>query len=326
MAECKPSYTSEVAAEAVERSRIGLASSEELQRLRTKEMFRKSSKVGPIMSDKDIQNSFSWHLLRGAAWFDFAFRVWDYSNALLFSNLQQVFFTPNAVYVLVFNPKELKNELAYIIQCLKSIQAFAPSATIVLVAYGSSRSRMWIHSAADTLKRLLARDFSQLNVLRQRRLPFFHMDKGNITILQGVIETALRTSNEELVVSMRWIRCLDLLLSNEEQPFHSFEYVRGIAKSVGISNSLEVVDMLKLFHQLGFVIYFSLSSSLRDIVITDPNWLTSATTKLLEPLSSSLEELGSVETAGLANDFRKLCSRGLGRSLSAILLAGGVNS
>lgn len=264
------------------------------------------------MGETEIKRSFSWRLLRAATWFDFAFKVWDYSNALLFSNLRQAFFTKRAVYLLVFNLKELKSELSYVTQSLKSIQVFAPDAAVILIACGQSRSRTKLNKAAEVLRKLVAVEFAELSIVWQKRCPFFLMDRANIKLLQEATDKAVRESHEELIVSMRWIRCLDLLLEEDEKPFHTVQHVREIATSVGISKSKEMKAMLKLFHQLGFVIYFSFTSTLQDIVVTDPSWLTEAASKLLEPLSLPLEELASVETAGLANDFRNLCSRGLG--------------
>lgn len=57
--------------------------------------------------------------------------------------------------------------------------------------------------------------------------------------------------------------------------------VNAIADQSGITNKAHVTGMLRLFHELGMLLYFEKTAELKEIVVLDPQWAVDAITMVI---------------------------------------------
>ena len=101
-------------------------------------------------------------------------------------------------------------------------------------------------------------------------------DQGVQQLREAIVEAATSQSYWGRRHRISWLVLIEKLSDlSRRQPDHSvftFEEVRNIAKTVGLSSNQDVRAFLQFHHDLGDLIYFD-DEDLRDLVIMNPQWL-----------------------------------------------------
>mmetsp|Transcript_9115 Transcript_9115/g.10493 ORF Transcript_9115/g.10493 Transcript_9115/m.10493 type:complete len:956 (+) Transcript_9115:224-3091(+) len=232
------------------------------------------------------------------------FTIWDYGGQTVFYTLHHLFLTKYGVYLLVFdlnkvlNLKQSKSDkydaipesIEYLRFWINSVMLHAPSAPVLLVgthldgvekalSKSSTTLDMFYQQVQDTLVNIVKVERHKA-LVKNGKLCFYPVNNA-----QGIGVSELRTNIENSVkgkyyvdqkIPLRWVLTCDKMVEDEEfqSEWHSLVDVESWAKECGCKNvEEEVPSMLKLFHELGVLIYLSSTGALRDRIISDPQWL-----------------------------------------------------
>lgn len=249
--------------------------------------------------------------------------IWDYGGQSVFYTMHHLFLTRYGVYLLCFNmtsllSKQHAGQAVETIQFwLNSVKMHAPTAPVMLAGtfLDQCSSNMDIERVHLALQEVVA-EYPQVVGDETSRLNFFPLDNATRTgvpQLRSEIERLTRSLDfVNAPVSVRWIRCLESLLT-PERPWLWLKQVTRRASVCGIKEEREVDDMLKLFHELGVVLHFTASEVLRRLVTTNPQWLVDAMSKVIrdDKIHTGRFDLEEIAVVGLKNDLRDLFVLGL---------------
>ena len=234
--------------------------------------------------------------------------------------------TPDGtVHMIVFSLKALdrafEETIAEVLMQLNSVQLCAPGAPVILVGTRKGEvdeAQLPNLSArmADKLRRRCGPAVKGL--VPNGDLCFYGIEnskgfQGDQTILKlvGAVETAVYKlpSIKEKKVPLKWLRVLDKLraeaksrrrLLMKKDPATSDESdVYDMASLCGLPHrgqtlETEVPVMLEYFHTLGAVLWYggtqSLTSSLGNVVILDPQWVIDAATCFIRQFDPTSDE------------------------------------
>ena len=215
------------------------------------------------------------------------FTIWDYGGQTVFYTFHHLFLTKYGVYLIVFDLSTLLDgsDLTVPIEFLKfwiqSVMLHAPNAPCILIGthldeiMNTHKDKKSLESFLNRVGDILEED---VGVLRHTRLmktsgrvflPLDNRSGKNIDMLRNLIDKAARDEyyvNQE--IPLRWVLTLDLLVNEEEAEIEggknwvSLTEVETVAEKFGLSKP-EVAEMLKLFHQLGVLIFLSATEALR---------------------------------------------------------------
>lgn len=215
------------------------------------------------------------------------FTIWDYGGQSVFYTLHHLFLTKYGVYIIVFDlstfleGRDLSVPVDFLKFWIQSVMLHAPNAPCIIVGTHLDEV-VQVHNSKDALTSFLdgIGDILEedVGVLRHARLmkpngkvflPLNNRTGENIESLRDLIDESARDEfyvNQK--IPLRWILTLDLLVNEEEavveggKGWVSLAEVEGVGRKFGLSNA-EVSEMLKLFHQLGVLIYLSATEALR---------------------------------------------------------------
>eukprot|EP00511_Aplanochytrium_stocchinoi_P003789 CAMPEP_0204824340 /NCGR_PEP_ID=MMETSP1346-20131115/2366_1 /ASSEMBLY_ACC=CAM_ASM_000771 /TAXON_ID=215587 /ORGANISM="Aplanochytrium stocchinoi, Strain GSBS06" /LENGTH=963 /DNA_ID=CAMNT_0051951435 /DNA_START=109 /DNA_END=3000 /DNA_ORIENTATION=+ len=232
------------------------------------------------------------------------FTIWDYGGQTVFYTLHHLFLTKYGVYLLVFDMnkvfqqnKENKSEdfdvvpeaIEYLRFWINSVLLHAPDAPVLLVGTHLDSVKKLIktekvpldafyRNVNDVLLNIVRVDRHKV-LVRNGKYVFFpvnNADSDGIPELRENIETSVKGKYYvDQKVPLRWVLTCDRMVEDEEfhSEWHSLQQVEGWAKECGCERKDEVSSMLKLFHELGVLIYLSSTGALRDRIVSDPQWL-----------------------------------------------------
>jgi hypothetical protein len=203
---------------------------------------------------------------------DMKIRTWDFGGQEIYRITHQFFFTPGALYLLVWNAR-VGEEQSGIERWLRTIRLrIGDRARVLLVATHSDERRPEI-------------DYPRFQRLAPAMLggqyTVDNRSGAGVAALREAIakETAL-SPQMGLQLSADWVAVRDAL-SGLGVPQITFAEFAGIADrhNVGGAAALTLIEML---HDLGQVIYYGDDTALRNIVVLSPDWLTRAIGYVLE--------------------------------------------
>lgn len=247
--------------------------------------------------------------------------------------IQHLFLTKYGVYLLVFDMREVVSKKSkewqeYLRFWLNSIQLHASSAPLLLVGTfydkirRSSRSSPLknIDQSLEEALELSKRHEQQLLIYNDNaQLNFFPLDNysrgrnqyGISDIRQTIDETTRMQPFVHEEISSHWVSTVDVL-TGKTVPFMHLKDVRKVAKEVNMTNE-EVDAMLRLFHELGVLIYLTSTELLKESVVIDPQWLLDKFSRViwdqaihLDPEHPKGFNLGQLKHVGLHEDFMRL--------------------
>ena len=216
---------------------------------------------------------------------------------------------------------------------LNSVRLHAPSAPILLVGTFYDKIR---RSSRGTPLKSIDQSLEEALHLSKRReqqklvyndadsLNFFPLDNrargpeqfGIVNIRDTIDETTRTQPFVHEEISSHWVSTIDVL-TGRGVPYMKLEEVSKIADEVNMT-SKEVDGMLRLFHELGVIIYLTSTERLRESVVIDPQWLIDKFSRVIWDRSLHLKakhpkgfDLDDLSSVGLLKDFNRLKDYGL---------------
>jgi len=243
-----------------------------------------------------------------------SFKIWEYAGNPAFHSVHHLFMTQMGIYLIVFDMTELLSEdenvlfeaKASLFNWIKMVRLHAPEAPVLLIG-----TKLDLVGDMDVLQinsivedELDAGSRAGFSLIENGELCFYPVDnitKFGVSAVQNAVEKCVvERSDVTKDIPLRWIACLDMMLSDKPRSYLRMEDVRGMAARCNINKDAEVQEMLGLFHQLGMIVHFGATGALRDIVTINPQWLTDNMCKLIPKGHNSswqktLKELKRVE-------------------------------
>ena len=236
----------------------------------------------------------------------------------MFYTLHHVFLTEYGVYLLVFDMQLLLSSDRYVDYLrfwLNSVRMYADRAPLLLVgtfldALDAKRDLTLVQSRLEALVKIKSCVGN-----KRAGLTFFPVDNKNrlgISELREHIDVAVKGQDHvRQPVSILWMKCLDKLMEMKDQSWVRFKTVKELARECRIRSSNEIKRMLRFFHQLGVLLYFTSTELLRDIVILDPQWMIDSISKAIRQPRTHEVDHALVAKVGLTKDMETLHRDGL---------------
>jgi len=253
------------------------------------------------------------------------FSIWDYGGQKVFYTLHHLFLTRFGVYLLIFNMNELllktEESVDYLKFWLNSKKIHAPSAPLFLA--GTFLDKLESKDDIATVNSILAKLVAEFMFVRNESdglyfFPLSNQDDTGVGLLRSEIEHVTR--RQEYVnraVSLQWMQCLDSMLTRAKEMDVSWlklQSVRKLGKEAGIKSLSEIDVMLELFHELGVLVHLTATANLKDIIVTNAQWLVDSISKVIrdgEIHRYSDKEEAEIENAGIMDDVNRLFKNAL---------------
>ena len=242
------------------------------------------------------------------------FTIWDFGGQRVFYSLHHLFLTQYGVYLVVFSATQYLNETEKSVEFLQfwlsSIRLHAKHAPVILIAThvdALGQPKKDINRMNKELKQLLSR-YKQIEHNGNSYLfPLSNKTGDGIEkIRTQIVRASQRQEFLHVKVSIRWLRTLDTLTSNVAKSWVTLQSVQEIGKKNGITSAHEVGAMLKLFNELGVIVHFTSTTSLEQIVITNPQFVIDKIGKVIRDPSLHKLDIVDVRNAGLEVELKKL--------------------
>ena len=238
------------------------------------------------------------------------FSIWDYGGQKVFYTLHHIFLTRCGVYLCVFDMQEFQVEgakalrLKYLEFWLSSIRIHANGAPVLLVGthkdiVSDAREIMAID---NEVRRTFIDKGLLTNVVRNKTqglwfFPINNRDAADVTIqlLREAIDKAVRSDVNSYIwneIPIQWMKMLDDLLDPSQDHDRELVSVADVEKR-GIKHGIpaaEIQTMLKLFHSLGVVLFWSDIPELEKMIVINPQWLIDAITKVVREFATDDDE------------------------------------
>lgn len=104
-----------------------------------------------------------------------------------------------------------------------------------------------------------------------------------------------------------------MIAAGDDKGWITLEEARQIAlrEDVDTESSGELQAMLALFHELGVIIHFTATESLRSFVTTNPQWLIHSISKIIRDRKAHKFDTTMIESVGLTADANMLYTQGV---------------
>lgn len=216
---------------------------------------------------------------------DLLLRTWDFGGQEVYRITHQFFFSPRALYLVVWHPREGQEENAVASWCRRIRLRVGHEARILIVAtHGDDPASPELDYPT------LRAEFGDLLV--DHYIVDCRSGTG-IDHLKEVIATeAARLPHMGKQVGREWTAARSSLRRRRSEatqvPYSEFVQ---ICRESGMEAE-DVGVFAGLLHDLGDVIYYGEDEGLRDLVVLQPEWLTKAVARVLEDLPT--KEAGGV--------------------------------
>jgi internalin A len=197
--------------------------------------------------------------------------TWDFGGQPLYQATHQLFLTPQALYLLVWNPRHGTGE--QVDRWLRRIHLLVgDQARVLLVATHADRHHADLDLAV--LRRAYPMVLAGLVEVDNR-------SGTNIDHLrQAITEQAARLPQMGEPVSRRWIAARDQLLSRSDPQLDRLSCIAVCAER-GL-DATEAEALLRLLHVRGQLLWYADDPGLRELVVLQPEWLAKAISYVLE--------------------------------------------
>ena len=234
----------------------------------------------------------------------------------MFYSLHHLFLTRYGIYLVVFNLQSFlgkkKDTTEEFLQFwINSIKLHAADAPILLIATHIDKVKK-LKDAIVRTDEVIGKAFEGHNLVTSEstKMNFFPLDNRNakgIVDIRFMIETASRKQDFLYnKVSIRWLRCLDLLLAKQRSSWISMVEVRQLSEDAEVTTELEVEMMLKYFNEVGVVLYFDSTVALRQLIIVNPQWLIDKLGQVIRDDSIHHFDMKALAEVRLVDDAHRL--------------------
>ncbi|KAJ3116231.1 hypothetical protein HK098_006663, partial [Nowakowskiella sp. JEL0407] len=269
-------------------------------------------------SDDTLEDKYSAYinlLTQGIASFEgetVTLSVYDFAGQDVYSSLQQIFVTSNAIYVLAFNIKKMftdgnvtpnQSELQVVLSWLATIHLRAPDAKILLVATqvdgtefeNDVLSDLCVEMLRDLEDRLPESILEQLIEVDDQPNDFVLLTSAKtgfqISNLKMSIDEAVQESiSAAEEIQLGWIQFQDELAKGIRQKSCRMVYSIDEMFNEWIQTNAqfeiytmeELKEVLKYFHTIGVVLYYHENEDLAQFVFTDPQRLVNVLCRIFK--------------------------------------------
>jgi GTPase SAR1 family protein len=209
--------------------------------------------------------------------------TWDFGGQEVYRITHQFFFSNKSLYLLVWRPREGREENA-IESWLKRISLRARDAQVIIVATHCEER----HAELD-YPELKAR-FD--NILVNCHEVDSRTGLGIAELEHTIALHAAKLPQMGMAFNRRWSDARRDLLALKEPQISRYQ-AEVICRNHQLSED-EAGNLLRLLHDLGLVIYYDEDDGLQDIVVLQPEWLTKAIGYVLED-KPTLESAGELD-------------------------------
>lgn len=269
---------------------------------------------------------------------DISFSFWNFSGPEV---LQDLFCTPDGIYILVFDLRELAGKENFpgiddnldnpgqarssLSAWLRKIKVYAPSAQVLLVGthYDAVNTHEMLQAIDVDVATIFDESGGNLRLLENARddLHFFLFDKTDEHDLQGRLQD-LRNLLTSIVVDsdflmqkfpLRWLWCLDQLFMPPGK-HTTYNKVLSLAhKKCGLNEDTDVPELLSFMQRRGVLVHLTCTGPLRNLVMTHPQWVITNLSRIVcarQHMGGIADELLQ-EYPGLEGDLTDWSSQGL---------------
>jgi len=256
-----------------------------------------------------------------------SFSIWDFGREKGSRNLNHLMMTRKGVYLLVFSLKQMQvtaeNEIRNLKFWVDTISFYATDASIALI--GTAPETSMDIARVDKLLRSNLKITSRFIINTSDKACFFPVEnywekgeankwtevKGGVENVRHMIEkTALEQKLSDRKIPVRWFICLNALLKSSTT-YVSLCQVKSLASQLNIGCGAEVEDMLRFFHDIGLVIYFTNTESLRDIIVVNPEWILKKMAWFFGGQALKVLNMDEINRYGLEADVETLSEKAL---------------
>ena len=208
---------------------------------------------------------------------------------------------------------------------LASASLYAPTAQVLVVASKLDQvdeseqqsliqrvNELALSAVKDGNERLVSCRMSGLCVF-----PVSSVSGSGLTRVREALSSAVQKNPVVYAkVSSRWLQCLDALRSyGKRMPTIRFGKVEELLKDKvpGIAfRGYEMQSMLKLFHDMGFIVFYTATFSLRSTIVLRRQWMAQTIGRIIHPeREHTQQEKRALKKAGLEEDSALLRGNGV---------------
>ncbi|NOT02643.1 MAG: hypothetical protein HOP29_18715 [Phycisphaerales bacterium] len=195
---------------------------------------------------------------------DLVLNCWDFGGQEHYHTTHQLFFSPDAVYLLVWKPREGQHENTLRAWLKRIALRVGSSARVILVATHGN------HRAAELDFPRLEREFPGLLVHPAAKID--SSDKSGVEELrQRVIELAADVPHLATPLPKSWHDAREELLNRPESHVAYGDYTAMCAKH-GLDDAAAGA-LLRMLNRAGLIVHYE-NEGLSDWIVRDPEWLT----------------------------------------------------
>ena len=223
---------------------------------------------------------------------------WDFGGQRVYRPTHQLFFSPNAVYLVVWKPRSGTNQ-GMVKEWINLVKHREPDAKILVVATHDGPDQRQADIDRQELWNLFGKDtvigFFQID----SKPDGFGVRKGIPELKEAIAKVASGLPEMGRSVSEKWQKARQKLTQFDEAylPLH---------KVYSICNDLEMEEeetnlFLRISHRLGYLIHYQNDTTLQDLVVLKPDWLATAISFVFDDVQTrkasglvSLERLGQL--------------------------------
>jgi len=246
--------------------------------------------------------------------------IWDFGGQAVFYAMHHVFLTTTGVYIVVFDMRKMlkeKNE-EYLMFWLQSIKLHAPEAPIIIVGTNlmDIESEEDVRELNKVVERLVGAKYPQIVKNFVDKLSFFPIDNkisDGIKLLRTALEQVIRNDKHAIEpVSIKWILLLDKISAKKgSENFLTLANVEQMGADIGIHNKHELLSALSLLHERGMIIHITSTSTLKKIIVVEPQWLVDALSKVIRDGGIHMFNEEEFRKVGLEDDLQMLFNNAL---------------
>ena len=236
--------------------------------------------------------------------------MWDFGGQDCFHVSHHLFWSPSALYILVFDLREQLHESVQL--WMKLLRLYVPKSAVILA--GTFHAKF-----EGNLKELDAaiRGFSELpeKLVENGASVFFPVDNETLSGIESLKKSidavARQQESVALKLPLRWVQCLDAMISaSKAKGWIALDEVHRLALQLGMEKQ-EVSDMLSLFHSLRAIVHFTSSTYLIDTITTNPQWLVDSIAAIIHDSKLHETDQEELKRRQLVADYERFAGTGV---------------
>jgi len=201
---------------------------------------------------------------------EYKISFWDFGGQEIYHATHQFFLAKNSLYLIVWTART-DDDLRYFDYWLNTIKIFGHNSPVLIIQNKIDEFTKSIDKKALQNKFENIIGFHEISI------------KANIGLSElrkDIQDKILELPHIGQLIPQKW-NSIKSELGYFEQNYISFQEFEGLCKSHNITDD-NVSLLASFFHNLGFLLHFSETPILQDLIILNSNWLTSCIYQLID--------------------------------------------